>query len=109
VPIVRDTDSLAFSSRNAYLSPEQRKQAVLFPQTLAAIATRIAGGAGIDAALKDGRAQLTSAGFKCDYLELRDAHTFAPVHELLMPARLLSAIRIGAIRLIDNQAVAPTN
>jgi len=106
VPIVRDKDGLAFSSRNAYLTPEQRKQALLFPQTLATVAEKITAGAPIAATLKQGHDQLNQAGLKCDYLELRDAHTFAHAHELLMPARLLGAIRIGPVRLIDNRAVA---
>jgi pantoate--beta-alanine ligase len=105
VPTVRDTDGLALSSRNAYLTPEQRKQAALFPQILSATTAQISAGKPIDDLLKTAREQLTNAGFKLDYLELRDARTFAPVHELVMPARLLSAIRIGPVRLIDNHPV----
>jgi len=105
VPLVRDGDQLALSSRNAYLSPEQRNQAALFPKTLAETATGLAAGENIEAVLKQGRETLTTAGFKLDYLELRDAGTLAPAHDLTLPARLLAAVRIGPVRLIDNMPV----
>ncbi len=106
LPIVRDEDGLAFSSRNAYLTPEQRKQAAAFPQILNETAGQLAAGGGIEVALKAGRERLAAAGFKCDYLELRDAGTLAPAHDLTLPARLLAAVRIGPVRLIDNMAVS---
>jgi pantoate--beta-alanine ligase len=105
VPLVRDTDGLALSSRNAYFSPEQRKQAANFPKILNETVTALAQGQPIAVALKTGREKLTQAGFKVDYLELRDAGTLAPAHDLTLPARLLAAVRIGPVRLIDNVGV----
>lgn len=105
VPLVRDTDGLALSSRNAYLSIEQRKQAANFPKILNETVAALAQGQPITAALKTGREKLTQAGFKLDYLELRDAGTLAPAHDLTLPVRLLAAVRIGPVRLIDNVAV----
>ena len=104
-PIVRDADGLALSSRNAYLSPEQRKQAANFPKILNETVAALAQGQPIAATLKTGREKLTQAGFKLDYLELRDAGTLAPAHDLTLPARLLAAIRVGPVRLIDNMGV----
>jgi len=104
-PIVRDTDGLALSSRNAYLTPEQRKQAAALPKTLTETAVRLAEGQPIDAVLKENRVKLSEAGFKLDYLELRDAGTLAPTHDLALPARLLAAVRVGPVRLIDNLAI----
>jgi pantoate--beta-alanine ligase len=106
VPLVRDADQLALSSRNAYLTPEQRKQAASLPKILAVAVAKLSEGQGIDTALKDGREKLAGAGFKLDYLELRDAGTLAPAHNLTLPARLLAAVRIGPVRLIDNMAVS---
>jgi pantoate--beta-alanine ligase len=104
-PLVRDGDQLALSSRNAYLTPEQRKQAALLPAILNETAARIGKGESIDVALKEGRDKLTASGFKCDYLELRDAGTLAPAHDIALPARLLAAVRLGSVRLIDNMPV----
>jgi len=105
LPIVRDADGLAFSSRNAYLTSEQRKQAAAFPRILSETVSQLAAGGAIDAVLKAARERLIESGFKCDYLELRDAGTLAPAHDLTLPARLLAAVRIGPVRLIDNMAV----
>ncbi|MGE3622303.1 MAG: pantoate--beta-alanine ligase [Bdellovibrionales bacterium] len=104
-PLMRDADGLALSSRNAYLSPEQRKQAAVFPAILTETVQQLEQGKAISEALKEGRDKLMSAGFKCDYLELRDAGTLAPAHDLTLPARLLGAVRIGPVRLIDNMGV----
>jgi len=105
VPTVRDTDGLALSSRNAYLPPEQRKQAASFPAILKECVNLFAEGRDIGKVLAEGHERLTGAGFKCDYLELRDAGTLAPAHDLTLPGRLLGAIRIGSVRLIDNMPV----
>jgi len=105
VPIVRDADGLALSSRNAYLTAEQRQLAASFPKILNECVTNLLRDKAIDLVLKEGREKLTGAGFKCDYLELRDAGTLAPAHDLVLPARLLSAVRVGPVRLIDNMVV----
>lgn len=105
VPLVRDADGLALSSRNAYLSPEQRKQALMLPKILGETVKKLSAGEDIDATLGKAREELKNAGFKLDYLELRDAGTLSPAHNVTLPARLLAAVRVGPVRLIDNMAV----
>jgi pantoate--beta-alanine ligase len=108
VPTQRDVDGLALSSRNAYLSDEERLAARLLPRALGEAAQAIAGGAPIEEALERARSRLAEAGFDpIDYVELRDAETLAPVAALDRPARLLAAARIGRTRLIDNLPVDP--
>jgi pantoate--beta-alanine ligase len=105
VPIVRDADGLALSSRNAYLSPADRQHALALPRTLKETAIAIQAGRDIGIALADGMAQLVAAGFSVDYLELANAATLAPTRTLNLPARLLAAGFIGTTRLIDNCSV----
>lgn len=106
VPTVRDPDGLALSSRNAYLSPEHRAQALALPQALNAAAAAIVAGAPVDAALAQAVQAILAGGFdSVDYVELRDAAALTPVDSLDAPARLLAAARIGGTRLIDNIAV----
>jgi pantoate--beta-alanine ligase len=105
VPLIRDIDGLALSSRNAYLSPEQRRQAAALPTILKQCVVQLSAGGKIPSVLAEGHDKLTESGFKCDYLELRDAGTLAPAHDLTLPARLLAAVRIGTVRLIDNMPV----
>ena len=108
VPTQRDVDGLALSSRNAYLSEEERLAARILPRALGEAAQAIGGGAPIEEILERARARLAEAGFDpIDYVELRDAETLAPLTALDRPARLLAAARIGRTRLIDNLPVAP--
>jgi pantoate--beta-alanine ligase len=105
-PTVRESDGLALSSRNAYLSADERSRAVALPQALARAKAAIEGGAAVAPALADAVAALAAAGFgPIDYVELRDAETLEPVASLDRPARLLAAARMGATRLIDNIAL----
>lgn len=107
LPTVREADGLARSSRNVYLSDQDRARATALPATLNACAARIVAGDAVAEVLHDGIAALREAGFaSVDYLELRDAASLAPVTTLDGPARLLVAARIGGTRLIDNIAVA---
>ena len=106
VPTVRDPDGLAMSSRNAYLTPEQRANAVALPRAMQEAAAAIANGGNMGVILEDARARLLSAGFhKVDYFELRNADTLEIMEVFTTPARLLAAAHIGATRLIDNIAV----
>jgi pantoate--beta-alanine ligase len=108
VPTQRDADGLALSSRNAYLSDDERKAARALPRALGEAAQALAGGAAVAETLERARAKLASAGFDpVDYVELRDAETLVPLAALDRPARLLAAARIGGTRLIDNLAVSP--
>jgi pantoate--beta-alanine ligase len=106
VPIVREADGLALSSRNAYLSEAERGAAPALQAALVAAATAIERGAAPDAALAEARRQIDAAGFVVDYVELRDAATLgAPTAG--RPRRLLAAAKLGTTRLIDNVPIAP--
>ncbi len=105
-PIVRETDGLALSSRNVYLTPAQRAAAPALHRVLADCAKRIAKKEHLARALDEGGAAIEAAGFTLDYLEARHADTLAKVQSIKDgPIRLLVAGRIGATRLIDNVAV----
>src|SRR5207237_3901899 len=108
VPTVREPDELALSSRNVYLSPEERRVAPQLHQVLTdtAVALRERPDS-VAPALAAGSAALDGAGFFLDYLELRDAADLSPISALDRPARLLAAARLGRTRLIDNIAVLP--
>lgn len=103
-PTQRDDDGLALSSRNAYLSDEDRVAAVALPRALGEAAEAIAAGGDPDAALDKARGRLSAAGFAVDYVELVDAETLGSA-TTDRPRRLLAAARIGSTRLIDNIAV----
>jgi pantoate--beta-alanine ligase len=106
VPTQRDADGLALSSRNAYLSEDERLAARALPRALGEAARAIGEGGEIGEALAKARERLVAAGFEpIDYVELRDAETLAPVTKLDRPARLLAAARMGRTRLIDNLPV----
>ena len=106
VPTVREKDGLAMSSRNAYLSAEERKVVPILHRTLKSSARRIKAGEPIEAVLDVGRKDIRDAGFALDYLEARHAHTLQPVSSRTDgPIRLLVAAKIGKTRLIDNVAV----
>ncbi|HEY1124695.1 MAG TPA: pantoate--beta-alanine ligase [Sphingobium sp.] len=108
VPTARDPDGLALSSRNAYLSPTEREEALALPQALNEAAAAIRSGADIALALAEAHDAIRAGGFESvDYVELRDAATLKRIESLDAPARLLAAARIGRTRLIDNIAVNP--
>ena len=108
VPTQRDADGLALSSRNVYLSEDERLAARALPRALGEAARAIGEGGEIGEALSRARERLIAAGFEpIDYVELRDAETLAPVTRLDRPARLLAAARIGRTRLLDNLPVEP--
>jgi len=103
VPTVRDSDGLALSSRNAYLTAEERSAAHVLPDALQDAAAAIAKGRDVAKALEEVRARLTSAGFHpIDYVTLCDAETLRPVLQATGKLRLLAAARLGRARLIDN-------
>ena len=106
-PIVRDPDGLALSSRNVYLTADERGRALALPRALRTARAAILGGAPVATALADARGTMIAAGFAPpDYVALVDA----ALQPLITPddgARLLAAARIGTTRLIDNLALAP--
>ncbi|MFD1331912.1 pantoate--beta-alanine ligase [Methylopila musalis] len=103
---LREDDGLAMSSRNVYLSPEDRQRAPALHRALERAAARIAAGEDADAALEEARGEITAAGFVIDYVAHRDAATLGQPQDG-RPARLLVAARIARVRLIDNVPVSP--
>ena len=100
---VREADGLALSSRNVYLSPEERATAPTLQAAMQRAAVRIRDGESFDAALTAARNKITAAGFELDYLELRDAASLATVKGRYRTGlRMLVAARLGRTRLIDN-------
>jgi pantoate--beta-alanine ligase len=105
-PIVRESDGLAMSSRNAYLSAQERVVAPTLFSVLADCAGKIAHGAELAGVIEQGRKEVERAGFVLDYLEARNADTLRPLASAQDgPIRLLVAARLGHTRLIDNVAV----
>ncbi len=105
-PTVRELDGLALSSRNAYLSAEERARAPKLHAMLRALSGRLRRSAAPDVDLSEARRALDRAGFSVDYLEARNADTLAPVADWKSePLRLLVAAKLGKTRLIDNIAV----
>jgi pantoate--beta-alanine ligase len=104
VPTVRDTDGLAISSRNKYLSISERTVALVLPQALrAGRGAATSGGAAVLAATREVLA--AEPGLAVDYVALVDPDTFAPVADGTPVAVLAAAARVGATRLIDNVRV----
>jgi len=105
MPIVREPDGLAMSSRNAYLSPEERKDALSLSQGLAAAEALCKSGERDAARLVEtARAGLRG---RVDYVELRDAESLETVETVAAPAVLALAVFVGKTRLIDNRVLRP--
>jgi pantoate--beta-alanine ligase len=102
LPIVREADGLAMSSRNAYLDPRDRERAAALFRALALVEPAARNGS-LAAGLEAARAELHSAGIEPEYLEARDAERLSPVTELgERPVLVAVAAQVGAARLIDN-------
>ena len=103
---VRERDGLAMSSRNVYLSPEQRRTAPVLYRAMKETSKRLRAGDDLEAAMVGGAELIAGAGFALDYFEVRHAETLAPVVSADdEPMRILVAARIGKTRLIDNIGV----
>jgi pantoate--beta-alanine ligase len=103
---VRERDGLAMSSRNVYLSPEERRAAPVLYRAMKESAGRLRAGDDIEAAMADGTELIVGAGFALDYFEVRHAETLAPAASVKDgPMRILVAAKIGKTRLIDNIGV----
>jgi len=109
MPIVRETDGIAMSSRNAYLSPAQRLQAQVLHRALDRVEAALAGGERSTAVLVELASSLISAQplAEIDYVELVDAESLQPTGEVSSPALLALAVRFGGTRLIDNRVLSP--
>jgi pantoate--beta-alanine ligase len=105
VPTVREPDGLAMSSRNGYLSDEDRSRAPLLYGCLQEAAEAIRSGTPAAKAAAAARRKLAGAGFEVEYVAARNAETLAELREPGAPIRLLAAARLGSTRLIDNVAV----
>jgi pantoate--beta-alanine ligase len=105
-PTLREADGLAMSSRNVYLSSDQRSRATALHRALREAAARIIAGDRIGDAMRAATETVVGAGFAIDYIESRHAETLARIADRDDgPIRLLAAARLGATRLIDNIAV----
>jgi pantoate--beta-alanine ligase len=103
---VRERDGLAMSSRNVYLSPDERRAAPELYRAMKESARRLRAGDDIEAAMAAGAELIVNAGFALDYFEFRHAETLAPLSSAKDgPMRILAAAKIGNTRLIDNVAV----
>ncbi|MBF0269624.1 MAG: pantoate--beta-alanine ligase [Alphaproteobacteria bacterium] len=105
-PTLREADGLAKSSRNAYLTPEERAIAPRLFQVLSEAAASLRAGLPAGQATSQASQSLLRAGFaKVDYIEVRDAQSLEPVEHPTAPARILAAAWLGRTRLIDNLPV----
>ena len=106
MPTVREEDGLALSSRNAYLSEEDRQRAAALPRALDYTRGAIQSGEPLNLVLDTARKSLIEAGFsRIDYFALVDATTLQPLDRPQGEMRLIAAAAIGQTRLIDNVAV----
>lgn len=103
---VRERDGLAMSSRNVYLTPEERQAATILYRAMKQSAASLRAGDNAEAAMAGGAEMIAGAGFALDYFEVRHAETLAPIASLKDgPMRILVAAKIGKTRLIDNIGV----
>lgn len=110
-PTVREPDGLAMSSRNAYLSPEERRRAADLHAALKAAREMVAGGTRDAARIRKAVARRLSGGspsMAVDYIAVVDYHSFQPVGRLAGDALLAVAVRLGKTRLIDNTRLRTT-
>ena len=106
VPTVRESDGLAMSSRNGYLSQDERALAPLFSRTLEETAKLIAeSGSDIETVIAEGKAILSNAGFVVDYLEARHTYDLSEASSLNEETAIFGAAFLGTTRLIDNRIV----
>jgi pantoate--beta-alanine ligase len=107
VPTVREADGLALSSRNIYLSAEERRIAPNLARVLRSVAAALAGDPTVvQREIARGSAALQQSGFTVEYLEIREAETLAVTSEVTARSRIFAAVRLGTTRLIDNMPIA---
>lgn len=102
IPTVRESDGLALSSRNRFLTTEERARAPLLSAQLRACATALAAGEAAGEVLTRAGATLARGGFAVDYFALVDASSLLELDRLRPDARLIAAARLGSVRLLDN-------
>jgi pantoate--beta-alanine ligase len=107
VPTVREADGLALSSRNVYLSAQERRIAPNLARVLRSVAAALAGDPTVvQREIARGSAALQQSGFTVEYLEIREAETLAVTSEVTARSRIFAAVRLGTTRLIDNMPIA---
>lgn len=103
MPTVRDPDGIAMSSRNTYLSGEERERALSISRALFAARKAVEKGErGVGVLVEAATKTITEAGLDIDYVRVRDTETLKPIENIERPARMLIAARAGKTRLIDN-------
>jgi pantoate--beta-alanine ligase len=109
-PIVREPDGLALSSRNAYLSPDERKAALVLNRALTAARDELAAGTRDALSIQSAMQKIFAAEPRAalDYAEIVDADAFEPVTRISRPAYVLIAAFVGKTRLIDNLFIGPS-
>lgn len=106
VPTVREPDGLAMSSRNAFLSPAERKIAATLNRVLAHAASALSAGAAAAPIVARAKNEIVAGGFRSiDYVDVVDATTLKPLDRVTGPARIAAAVHLGTTRLIDNIAI----
>ncbi len=106
-PMVRESDGLAMSSRNAYLNKNERKIAAILPATLTRLIEKARAGKDLRDLEKDGEVALVQGGFdRVDYIEFREGETLSLSPEAGPKTRLFVAAHIGKTRLIDNMPLS---
>ncbi len=110
LPTVREEDGLALSSRNAYLTPEQRERATAISRALRAAEEAAHGGeTSVEVLLEAARDELRNSGIEPEYVEARDAEDLSPLAELNgRPVLVAVAAQVGRARLIDNVLITPS-
>jgi pantoate--beta-alanine ligase len=107
VPTVREADGLALSSRNVYLSAEERRIAPNLARVLRSVAAALAGDPTVvQREIARGSTALQQSGFTVEYLEIREAETLAVTSEVTARSRVFAAVQLGTTRLIDNMPIA---
>ncbi len=104
IPTVREPDGLALSSRNRFLNPGERAKAPVLYEQLQAASAALAAGEPAGAVLARACATLAQDGFGVDYFALVDGPSLEPLDQLRPYARLITAARLGTVRLLDNMA-----
>jgi pantoate--beta-alanine ligase len=108
MPIIREPDGLAMSSRNVYLEPAERARAVAISRALGACEQQAIAGDSLEAGLEAARIELAAAAIEPEYFEARDAETLEPVEGLTgRPILVAIAAKVGGARLIDNVVIDP--
>ncbi len=105
VETVREPDGLAMSSRNRFLTAEERTRAPALYATLRRMAGALAAGEAAGNVLASATGELSQRGFGIDYLALVEGAGLAPIDTLQPGARLITAARLGSVRLLDNVGI----